>query len=104
MNCTSASVARAVGRVLGGERDAVGRGVDRAHRGRDRAHVVAPVGARAPQPPDVVARRLDERERLVAGDRPRVGTRQRRRALGRGRHEQQVRLGSRADGCAGAVW
>ena len=59
----------------------------RAHR----AHVVAAVGAGAPQAPFVAARRLGDGEGAVTRNHPGIAARQRGLALRRVRHHQEVR-------------
>jgi hypothetical protein len=80
----------AIAGALRRERRAVATRVERRRRQRDLPHVVATVGARAPEPLVVGAHRLDERELLIAGNDARVGAPERRPPLGAVRHDEQV--------------
>ena len=80
----------AVGGGLGGQRRAVGEGVDLGVGQAHLAHVIAPVGTGLAQAGVVLTDRLGEGELAVAGHHARVAAGERRLALGGVRDHQQV--------------
>ena len=81
--------------ALAAERGAFGCRVQRALAEAHLAHVVAQVGAGPDEACGVRAVRLDERERVVARDDPRVHRGERARRLARGRDDDEVQIRGR---------